>query len=114
MNSSNYTTDLTMDSVQTAMGAHGIVNWLFLQFANYQEMRPHLKGLNLLEQGYLYGPGAFDSLQLVDFIFYVEDAFFADFGKRILLADGAAFSRKQSPYKNIDAFASFIQQKTYA
>ena len=66
------------------------------------------------EASHLYGPAALDSMQLVDFIMFIEDAFFDEYGKRLLLADGSAFSQKNSPYLNLGSFASFIQQKTDA
>jgi hypothetical protein len=53
-------------------------------------------------------------MQLVDFIMFIEDAYFADYGQRILLADRDAFSQKGSPYLNLDSFAAFILQKSHA
>lgn len=88
--------------------------WLLSQAQRYVEMR----GLQIDflggENSRLYGAGAFDSMQLVDFIMFIEDAFFEDYGKRILLADGEAFSQRRSPYLNLDSFAAFLQQKADA
>jgi hypothetical protein len=50
-------------------------------------------------------------MQLVDFILFIEDAVQAEFGKRILLADAAAFSSKRSPYMHLGSFAAFIAEK---
>lgn len=89
-------------------------NWLLAHAQKYLEIRSLNIDLTGAENSRLYGPGAFDSMQLVDFIMYVEDAFYAEYGKRILLADGDAFSQKQSPYTNLGSFAAFIQQKADA
>lgn len=88
--------------------------WLFVKTQQYVELRSLCIDFSAGESSRLYGPGAFDSMQLVDFIMFVEDAFFADYGKRILLADGEAFSQKQSPYLNLGSFAAFIQKKADA
>jgi hypothetical protein len=53
-------------------------------------------------------------MQLVDFIMFIEDAFFEEYGKRILLADGEAFSQRRSPYLNLGSFAAFLLQKADA
>ena len=57
----------------------------------------------------LYGAGALDSMQLVDFIMFVEDAYWADYGQRLLLANAAAFSAKRSPYRTLGSFAEFLE-----
>lgn len=88
--------------------------WLFIKTQLYVELRSLSVNFSAGESSRLYGPGAFDSMQLVDFIMFVEDAFYTDFGKRILLADADAFSQKRSPYLNLGSFAAFIQQKADA
>lgn len=88
--------------------------WVLRQTQQYVELRAIGFDFSAGEQSRLYGPGAFDSMQLVDFIMFIEDAFFADFNKRILLADGDAFAQKRSPYLHLGSFASFIEQKAYA
>jgi len=88
--------------------------WLFIKTQLYVELRSLSVNFSAGESSHLYGPGAFDSMQLVDFIMFVEDAFYTDFGKRILLADADAFSQKRSPYLNLGSFAAFIQQKADA
>ena len=57
----------------------------------------------------LYGAGALDSMQLVDFIMFVEDAYWLDYGQRLLLANAAAFSAKRSPYRTLGSFAEFLE-----
>lgn len=90
------------------------IPWLLSQAKEYIELRSLSIDFSAGESSRLYGPGAFDSIQLVDFIMFVEDAFLADHGKRILLADGDAFSQKRSPYLNLGSFAVFLQQKADA
>lgn len=89
-------------------------DWVLEQAGRYVELRGLQIDFSEGEISRLYGAGAFDSMQLVDFIMFVEDAFFADYGKRILLADGEAFSQKRSPYLNLGSFAAFIQKKADA
>lgn len=88
--------------------------WLLAQTQRYTELRSLKVDFTRGASQRLYGPGAFDSMQLVDFIMFIEDAYFADYGQRILLADGDAFSQKRSPYLNLDSFAAFILQKSHA
>jgi hypothetical protein len=89
-------------------------SWLFVQTRKYVDLRSLNFDFSSGKQSRLYGTGAFDSMQLVDFIMYVEDAFYADYGQRILLADADAFSQKRSPYLNLGSFAAFITQKAHA
>jgi hypothetical protein len=88
--------------------------WLIQQIERYVELRSLNINFSQGESSRLYGPGAFDSMQLVDFIMFIEDAILENHGKHILLADGDAFSQKRSPYLNIRSFACFIEQKADA
>lgn len=96
------------------MGSMKYYNWLLGQMRRYVEMRSLSFDFADGAASRLYGSGALDSIQLVDFIMFVEDAFYDDYGKRLLLADGAAFSQKRSPYLNLGSFADFIQQQADA
>jgi hypothetical protein len=95
-------------------GSMKYYNWVLEQARRYVEMRA--LNIDFLggENSRLYGAGAFDSMQLVDFIMFIEDAFFEEYGKRILLADGEAFSQRRSPYLNLGSFAAFLLQKADA
>jgi hypothetical protein len=40
---------------------------------------------------------------------FVEDAYWADYGQRLLLANASAFSAKRSPYRTLGSFAEFLE-----
>jgi hypothetical protein len=85
--------------------------WLAEKLQQYAELRVLTFDFSEGEASRLYGADALDSMQLVDFILFIEDAVQAEFGKRILLADAAAFSSKRSPYMHLGSFAAFIAEK---
>jgi hypothetical protein len=85
--------------------------WLVQKLQQYAELRSLTFDFSEGEASRLYGAGGMDSMQLVDFILFIEEAVQAEFGKRILLADAAAFSRKRSPYLHLGSFAAFIAEK---
>lgn len=86
-------------------------SWLVGKMQEYAKLRSITYDFSEGEASLLYGADALDSMQLVDFILFIEDAVLADFGKRILLADAAAFSRQRSPYLHLGSFAAFISEK---
>jgi len=85
--------------------------WLVEQTKHYATLRSLNCDFSAGEASRLYGAEALDSMQLVDFILFIEDALQSEFGKRVLLADAAAFSRKRSPYLYLDSFAALIAEK---
>jgi len=42
-------------------------------------------------------------------IMFVEDAYWADYGQRLLLENASAFSAKRSTYRTLGSFAEFLE-----
>jgi hypothetical protein len=40
---------------------------------------------------------------------FVEDAYWVDYGQRLLLANAVAFSAKRSPYRTLGSFLEFLE-----
>ena len=57
----------------------------------------------------IFGPeGGLDSINLVRFIVAAEEQINEAFGTDLSLTDERAFLRKKSPFRTVDAFASFV------
>lgn len=69
---------------------------------------PELENANL--QTKIYGSeGNLDSLALVSFITDIEEMVDSEFNVNITLADEKAMSSRNSPFKNVETLAQYIQ-----
>jgi hypothetical protein len=58
----------------------------------------------------LFGTEGFNSLDLVSFIIMTEEKVEDATGVKLTLASEKAMSRRNSPFRNLQAFADFIQE----
>jgi hypothetical protein len=64
---------------------------------------------NLGPETPLFGPGgALESIQFVSFLVTVEQAVNSAFGARVRLMSEKAFSRKNSPYRNLESLSQWV------
>ena len=56
------------------------------------------------------GPGALDSLGLVNFLADLEYRLADEFGREVVLASERAMSRQRSPFRDVAALTDYVQE----
>lgn len=54
--------------------------------------------------------GALDSMDFVNLMVIIEDKVFEELGKEITIVNEKAFSRKRSPFYNIETLTEYLQE----
>ncbi len=54
--------------------------------------------------------GALDSMDFVNLMVIIEDKVFEELGKEITIVNEKAFSRKRSPFYNIETLSEYLQE----
>lgn len=71
----------------------------------------HLKGLKADTPLFGEGKAALDSLNLVAFIFILEDEFLKFTGKKLKVSAQEILSREACPFRNLSSLETYLQKK---